>query len=693
MNTKIEKVVIKYEKGLHIRVAAMIVQMADEIQNKYNVTFKIKIGTYNDVPLTSILLVTALKIKKFDELNLITIGEEVEKASDEMKSYLESDFSMDSENISKVDTLLQDNMLTSANIYNAIDNGLIVVDNRQTIIVFNKGIEKLMGISAQQALGQHIYKIFPNSNVEKILKSKQNQPPYLTVIGKHDVMVTTSPIIEKDQVLGVICVLDDISKLVNISWELDEIKELKEKYLLILETVQDGICLFDQKGIVIYVNKAHKHITGNEISQGDNLNIVSPQGNRISVIKTGKKINGVISHKKNGTTVIAYITPIIVREHIVGGISVIKDITEIETLMETVNHLSARAEYLEEELNRRNKLDPAFNRIIGTSSKLFNAMKIASKTSNNNLNVLIRGESGTGKELIAEAIHYSSKRMNKPFVRVNCAAIPANLLESEMFGHIKGAYTGAIKTKMGKFELANGGTIFLDEIGELDKSMQAKMLRAIQKKEFQRVGGEKTITVDVRIVAATNRDLEKLVKTGEFREDLYYRLNVIPIWLPSLRERKEDIPILLEHFFNKIANNLGDKPKIISKIALQKLVNYDWPGNIRELENIVERLVVLSDKDIVGIDSLPNYIIDNKISNIEPSNNNSQQKNPSDINNSHIEEMIDNDEIKSWNSYEKLIIENAMKKYKSFNAAGKALGISHKTVASKVRKYNIKYDE
>ncbi|MCT4597946.1 MAG: sigma 54-interacting transcriptional regulator [Vallitalea sp.] len=688
MNTKIEKVIIRYEKGLHIRVAAMIVHRADEIQNEYNVTFKIKIGTYNDVPLTSILLVTALKIKKYDEFSLITIGEEVDEASKEMKNYLESDFSMDTENISKVDTLLQDNMITSSNIHNAIDNGLIVVDNRQTIIVFNKGIEKLMGISAQQALGQHVHNIFPNSKVEKVLKTKENFPPYLTVIGKHDVMVTTSPIIEKDQVLGVICVLDDISKLVNISWELDEIKELKEKYLRILETVQDGICLYNQKGIVTYVNKAHKQITGNEIAEGDNLNLISPKGNRISVIETGKKINGVISHKNNGTTVIAYITPIIVRDYIVGGISVIKDITEIESLMETVNHLSAKAEYLEEELNRRNKLDPAFNRIIGTSSKLYNAMKIASKTSNNNLNVLIRGESGTGKELIAEAIHYSSKRMDKPFVRVNCAAIPANLLESEMFGHIKGAYTGAIKTKMGKFELANGGTIFLDEIGELDKSMQAKMLRAIQKKEFQRVGGEKTITVDVRIVAATNRDLEKLVKTGEFREDLYYRLNVIPIWLPSLRERKEDIPILLEHFFNKIANNLGDKPKIISKNALQKLVNYDWPGNIRELENIVERLVVLSDKDVVGIDSLPNYIIDNKISRLELSHNNNEE-----LNNLDIDEMIGNEDIKSWDAYEKLIIENAMRKYKSFNAAGKALGISHKTVASKVRKYNIRYEE
>jgi phosphotransferase system HPr (HPr) family protein len=687
MNTKKIKVIIKYEKGLHIRVAAMIVQKAGEIQRKYNVTFKIKIGTFNEVPLTSILLVTALKIKRNDQLDLITLGEEVEKAAQEMKNYLESDFSMKEDNLSEVDTILQDNMVTSANIYSAIDNGLLVVDNRQTIIVFNKQLETLMGISAEKALGQNVNVIFPKSKITRVLNSKKSVPTYLTVIGAYDVMVTTTPIIEGNNILGVICVFDDISKLIDISWELDEIKELKEKYLLILETVQDGICLFNKNGIITYLNKAYKEITGNESAEGNDLNVISPNGNRMSVLRTGKKVKGGISHKANGTTIIANITPIIVEEKIIGGISVIKDITEIEKLMETISQLSAKAEYLEEELNRRNKLDPAFNRIVGTSSKLYDAMKIAAKTSNNNLNVLIRGESGTGKELIAEAIHYSSKRMNKPFVRVNCAAIPANLLESEMFGHIKGAYTGAIKTKMGKFELANGGTIFLDEIGELDKSMQAKMLRVIQKKEFQRVGGEKTITVDVRIIAATNRDLEKLVKMGEFREDLYYRLNVIPVWLPPLRERKGDIPILLDYFLNKIANDLNDRPKTISKKALVKLENYEWPGNIRELENVVERLVVLSDKDVIDIDNLPNYINEKQISQSDIYDNDLVI-----LNNTNINDMFE-EEIKSWNTYEKLIIQNAMKKYKSFNAAGKALGISHKTVASKVRKYHIQWED
>jgi len=193
------------------------------------------------------------------------------------------------------------------------------------------------------------------------------------------------------------------------------------------------------------------------------------------VLEKGQKIMGEISQKKNGKSVVANIVPIIVNQQITGGISVVKNLSEIEELIDRISHLSAKTEYLEEELHRRKKLNPAFNRIVGVSNKLYDAMKLAAKTADNNFNVLIRGESGTGKELIAEAIHYSSERATQPFIRVNCAAIPENLLESEMFGHVKGAYTGAIKTKIGKFELADKGTIFLDEIGELDKSMQAKM--------------------------------------------------------------------------------------------------------------------------------------------------------------------------------------------------------------------------
>lgn len=329
---------------------------------------------------------------------------------------------------------------------------------------------------------------------------------------------------------------------------------------------------------------------------------------------------------------------------------------------------------VEQEVSRK-KLNPAFDQIVGVSSKLYDAMNLAAKTADNNFNVLIRGESGTGKELIAEAIHYSGGRANHGFIRVNCAAIPGNLLESEMFGHVKGAYTGAIRTKIGKFELAHKGTIFLDEIGELDKTMQAKMLRVIQKKEFQRVGDDKTIQVDARILAATNRNLEKLVEMGEFREDLYYRLNVIPIWLPPLRERKEDIPVLAEHFLRRVAQELRCEPKRLAPEAMEAIFEYSWPGNIRELENVMEQVNIITDGNIILKKDLPSYINENDAAE-------GKRKGT-------WEEELWKGGIHPWEYYEKEIIRRALEVYGSYNAAGKALGLTHKTVAAKARKYQL----
>jgi len=216
------------------------------------------------------------------------------------------------------------------------------------------------------------------------------------------------------------------------------------------------------------------------------------------------------------------------------------------------------------------------------------------KIANTDTTVLITGGSGTGKELIAKVIHYNSYRSGKNFVPLNCAAIPKDLLESELFGHEKGAFTGAINTRIGRFELASGGTLFLDEIGELDPSLQVKLLRVLQEREFERIGSTKTIKVDVRILAATNRNLEELTREGRFREDLYYRLNVIPVHIPPLKDRKEDIPVLIEHFLKKHAKAKKRQSPKISKHIMDVLIRYKWPGNVRELENLIERLTILN---------------------------------------------------------------------------------------------------
>ncbi len=235
-----------------------------------------------------------------------------------------------------------------------------------------------------------------------------------------------------------------------------------------------------------------------------------------------------------------------------------------------------------------------FGEVIGQSPEMKDVMALVQKSASSSTTVLIYGESGTGKELVARAIHYQSARRDRPFIKVNCAALTETLLESELFGHEKGAFTGAVKLRKGRFELADTGTLFLDEIGEISPSIQVKLLRVLQEQEFERVGGEMTLSVDTRVIAATNKDLKDLIEKGRFREDLYYRLHVIPITIPPLRERKEDIPLLLNFFVKKFETELGRRELTVSEDALNVLMGYDWPGNVRELENVVERAVVLA---------------------------------------------------------------------------------------------------
>lgn len=251
----------------------------------------------------------------------------------------------------------------------------------------------------------------------------------------------------------------------------------------------------------------------------------------------------------------------------------------------------------------------SFDNIVSADSKMQEAFKMVSKVLDNDITVLITGESGTGKELIARAIHFNGKRKNAPFVVVNCASIPRELLESELFGHEKGSFTGAHQRKIGKFELAKGGTIFLDEIGEMEMALQAKILRVIQQKEFERIGGNEVIKTDVRIISATNRDLKHAVESKLFREDLFYRLSSFPIHIPPLRERRKDIIVLIEHFLKHFNEKLGKNIKSISKPALKILYDYDWPGNVRELENTIERCIILSDGDVIDVDVLPANMI------------------------------------------------------------------------------------
>lgn len=255
--------------------------------------------------------------------------------------------------------------------------------------------------------------------------------------------------------------------------------------------------------------------------------------------------------------------------------------------------------------------------IIGESNKMQQVFSLIKKVCDAETTMLVRGESGTGKELIAQALHYEGVRGSGPFVPVNCGAIPGELLESELFGHEKGAFTHAIRTRLGRFELADGGTVFLDEISEMSPMLQVKLLRVLQEKQFERIGGTKTIRSDFRVIAATNRDLEQEVREGRFREDLYYRLNVIPIDAPPLRERSQDIPLLVEHFISRFNGSRKKRIKGVSDGVMARLLRYPWPGNVRELENVVERMVLLAGGDTILMEDLPERLTDSPAAPVE----------------------------------------------------------------------------
>ena len=553
-----KEAVIHDEGGIHARVAAMIVQRAQELCKRYECHLYLRSERSERCEMHSLMKLVALKVNQGDSVFVSSEGDNGRQAVLEMVRFLESDFIMnEAEEIHGVDKLLHENAL------------------------------------------------------------------------------------------------------------------MQERLQMILESVQDGICVVDRSGEVTYVNPSYLRIVHKtpEMVVGQNVFEKAADGNRCAVLRSGIARIGSIRHKKDGTTIVANVNPIFVDGEIAGVVSVIKDITEIQTLMERLSQVSAKAEYLEQELLRTKKTAQAFANYIGKSGKVVDVLALASKAAASSANVLIRGESGTGKEVIAEGIHYASGRRRGPFIRVNCGAIPGALLESELFGHEKGAFTGAVRRKLGKFELANHGTIFLDEIGELDKNLQVKLLHVLQQKEFDRVGGEETIHVDVRIIAATNRNLEEMVHEGTFRDDLYYRLNVIPIILPPLRDRPDDIPLLVEHFIEKISKENKKDVRGITPEAMQMFMHYRWPGNVRELENVIERVITLMDSDLITEELLPSYI-------------------KGDIAGREVRGQAD-DTVLPWEEYEKQIIANALRQGTSFNGAAKLLRISHKTVAAKARKYGL----
>jgi len=373
---------------------------------------------------------------------------------------------------------------------------------------------------------------------------------------------------------------------------------------IILESLEEGVLAIGLDRKILYMNKAAREMLS--VTPGQEKSIDCQKALKSSscqtrcllekTIATGETIRNheiTIFDRSHKIRTIRVNTALLKRPdgELIGGVEIFHDVTQILALKEEI-----KGRY-------------SFGRIIGRSQRMQELYDILPIISNGKSTILIEGESGTGKELVANAIHESSSRKEGPFVKLNCAALSEGVLESELFGHVKGAFTGAVQSRPGRFEIASGGTLFLDEIGEISPSMQVKLLRVLQEEEFERVGGTHTIKVDVRVIAATNRDLKQAMEKGEFRKDLYYRLRVIPVTLVPLRDRKEDIPLLINAFIEKFSLTSGKEISGMTPEAMGVLLNYSWPGNIRELQNAVEHAVLLSPGGTIDLKHLPSDIV------------------------------------------------------------------------------------
>jgi PAS domain S-box-containing protein len=433
---------------------------------------------------------------------------------------------------------------------------------------------------------------------------------------------TSTPIWENGSIVGAVVVFQDVSKLKQAESELAILQRQSE---LVLSAAGEGICGFDCEGLVTFINPAAAAMLAWPDQNFNDQSIHNIFGRNepnveeycpVHNIMQGKKrfqANDKLFWRQDGSNFpVDFVSTPIMEENILRGIVVVfSDISERKLseqklrqahseIEQLKNRLQAENNYLQEQVN----LNHSFEDILGQSEVLKTVLHQVEQVAPTETSVLILGETGTGKELIARALHNLSLRKERPLVKINCAALPGNLIESELFGHEKGSFTGATARRIGRFELADKGTIFLDEIGELPLELQSKLLRVLQEGEIERLGDSKTIKINVRVIAATHRDLKLMVEKGDFREDLFYRLSVFPLTLPPLRERKNDISLLVHYFVNKYASKMSKQISTISQTIMDKLQKYPWPGNVRELENVIERAVILSPRNSLYIPEL-----------------------------------------------------------------------------------------
>lgn len=575
-------------------------------------------------------------------------------------------------------TRLKEEAYKQQTIFNSTNDGMIVIDLQEKIILFNKRAEEMTEYPREKALGQKINDVISSSKLARTLSTREIELNQEQVLENGLKIITTRiPLIdEAGNLLGALSLFKDITEVVHLAEEVTNLKDIQVMLEAIIQSSEEAISVVDEEGRGLLINRAYTKMTGltkeQIIGKPATADISEGESMHMKVLQTRRPVRGV--RMKVGPAkrdVIVNVAPVIVNGKLKGSVGVIHDMSEIQTLTTELSRARQIIRTLEAKYS--------FEDIIGVSEEMKMAIEQAKLGAKTPATVLLRGESGTGKELFAHAIHNASDRKYNKFIRVNCAAISETLLESELFGYEEGAFSGAKRGgKRGYFEEANNGSIFLDEIGELSANMQAKLLRVLQENEIVKVGGTKPLQINVRVIAATNINIEKAMSEGRFREDLYYRLNRYPISIPPLRDRKEDIRALCERLISKLNQVYGRNIESVTPQAIDILNRYDWPGNVRELENVLARAIIFMEHHESVIDATHIPVLE-----ISP-NERKIQQNISIVHNN--EETL----AEAVERVEAEVIKNSLEIHEyNRTKTAKALGISLRSLYYKMEKYNL----
>jgi len=569
-------------------------------------------------------------------------------------------------------------------ILNRIDTGILVIDPGGILVTCNAAAQKMLEIN-DRSIGTPLDSIPQAAELLGLINSNRDHPDQrITFASKTLAMNSISGL--GDDANEMLILLQDVTELDKIRVELKSREQLNKELEDIIASSYDGILITDGEGKVLKINESLLRIT--ELPQeyfiGHKMESLYEDGHFLgesieSRARSSKKIVTDLQKIRTGKNVLVTATPMLDGQgNITRMVTNARDMSEIISLQEQLAQSQELSNRLQSEFNRMLEDELRSNEMITANPAMYKILELSRRVAGSAVTVLIQGESGVGKEVLAKLIHVWSKRQGA-FIKVNCGAIPQHLLESELFGYNRGAFTGANREgKPGIFELAADGTLFLDEIEDLPLDLQVKFLQVIQDRAFIRLGGTKIIKVDVRLIAASNRELSKLVAEGKFRDDLFYRLNVVPVTIPPLRERDEDIPLLVDYFLHRYNHKYGGE-KFLAPALLQKLRNYGWPGNIRELKNTIERLVVTCSGNLINTEfletaqNIPSLALPCDCA--QPAAGSSEEVF------STLKEVVEN--------VEKDMLSKALKKYKNSRQIGRMLGISHTAVLKKIKKYSL----